>query len=154
MSVMPGGSRDLPIAVNGYAVCSDFFPMFEVPFRYGARWSAQDDESRGSEVVISDQLNQRLFGGADSVGRTISLNGHDYRVAGVTDHWDLRPRFFDLFRTAGFDDAPDFYMLFTRPLDFQLPPGRRHTYHDKLPFTTSHRWWPSNFLAAPPWVEP
>ncbi len=153
MSVMPGGSRDLPIAGNGYAVGSDFFPMFEVPFLYGSGWSAQDDESRGSDVVISDQLNQQLFGGADSVGRTVTLNGHDYRVVGVTSHWDPRPRFFDLFSTDGFDDASDFYMPFTRALDLHMRTGGRNSCRGKLTFTTWDGWLQSNCVWITSWVE-
>jgi len=153
MSVMPGGGRDLPIAVSGYAVGSDFFPMFEVPFRYGTGWSAQDDEARGSVVIISQQLNQRLFGGADSVGRTIRLGGHDYRIAGVTGHWDPRPRFFDLFSTDGFGDASDFYMPFTRALDLKMRTAGRNSCRGKLTFTTWEGWLQSNCVWITPWVE-
>ena len=35
-------------------------------------------------VVLTDVLNQQLFGGADSVGRTIRLAGRDFRIVGVT----------------------------------------------------------------------
>jgi putative ABC transport system permease protein len=153
MSVMPGRGRDLPIAVSGYAVGSDFFPMFEVPFRYGAGWSPQDDASRGSVVIISQQLNQRLFGGANSVGRTISLSGHDYRIAGVTGHWDPRPRFFDLFSTDGFGDASDFYMPFSRALDLQMRTDGRNSCRGKLTFTTWEGWLQSNCVWITPWVE-
>ena len=34
-------------------------------------------------VVLSDVLNQQLYGGADSVGRTIRIAGRDFRVVGV-----------------------------------------------------------------------
>ena len=33
-------------------------------------------------VVLSDALNRQLYGGADSVGRTIRIAGRDFRVAG------------------------------------------------------------------------
>ncbi|HEY1589409.1 MAG TPA: ABC transporter permease, partial [Rhodanobacter sp.] len=80
LAVMPDGNRELPLNASGYAVGSDFFPMFDVPFRYGGGWSAQDDAARATGIVISSELNQKLFDGANSVGRTINLGGHDYRV--------------------------------------------------------------------------
>ena len=54
---------------NMRATTHGFFPMFDVPFQYGAPWSEQDDTRRAQVVVISQKLNDRLFGGADSVGR-------------------------------------------------------------------------------------
>jgi putative ABC transport system permease protein len=153
MSVMPGGDRDLPLAANGYAVGADFFPMFEVPFQYGGSWHAQDDQARNAVVVISDQLNRKLFGGADSVGRTVNLNGHDYRVVGVASHWDPKPRFFDLFSTGGFSDASDFYMPFTRGLELQMRTGGRNSCRGKLTFTTWDGWLQSNCVWVTPWVE-
>jgi putative ABC transport system permease protein len=153
MSVMPGGNHDLPLSASGYAVYGDFFPMFDVPFQYGGGWSAQDDEARSSEIVISDQLNQKLFDGVDSVGRTINLNGHDYRVVGVTRQWDPKPRFFDLFSTGGFADASDFYMPFTRALDLRMRPGGRNSCRGKLTFTTWEGYLQSNCVWITPWVE-
>jgi putative ABC transport system permease protein len=153
MSVMPGGDRDLPLAANGYAVDSDFFPMFEVPFQYGGGWSAQDDQARSAEVVISGQLNQKLFGGADSVGHMVNLNGHDYRVVGVTGHWNPKPRFFDLFSTSGFKDASDFYMPFSRALDLKARTGGRNSCRGSLTFTGWEDYLQSNCVWITPWVE-
>ena len=153
MSVMPGGDRDLPLAANGYAVYGDFFPMFEVPFEYGGGWSAQDDQARSAEVVISDQLNQKLFGGIDSVGRTVNLSGHDYRVVGVTRHWNPKPRFFDLFSTGGFEEASDFYMPFTRALDLKMRTGGRNSCRGKITFTGWEDYLQSNCVWVTPWVE-
>jgi putative ABC transport system permease protein len=153
MSVLPGGDRDLPLAANGYAVDGDFFPMFDVPFQYGSGWSEQDDQARSAEVVISGQLNQKLFGGIDSVGRTVNLNGHDYRVVGVTRHWNPTPRFFDLFSTQGFEDASDFYMPFSRALDLKMRPGGRNSCRGKLTFTGWEDYLQSNCVWITPWVE-
>ncbi|WP_449427630.1 ABC transporter permease [Rhodanobacter umsongensis] len=153
MSVMPGGDRDLPLAANGYAVYGDFFPMFDVPFQYGGGWSAQDDQARSAEVVISGELNQKLFGGVDSVGRTVNLNGHDYRVVGVTRHWNPTPRFFDLFSTSGFKEASDFYMPFSRALDLKMRPGGRNSCRGKLTFTGWEDYLQSNCVWISPWVE-
>ncbi|EQD58102.1 ABC transporter permease, partial [mine drainage metagenome] len=55
------------------ATTRGFFPMFAVPFQYGAPWSEQDDTRRAQVVVISQKLNDILFGGADSVGRELII---------------------------------------------------------------------------------
>jgi putative ABC transport system permease protein len=47
-------------------------------------------------VVIADFLNQKLFGGANSVGRTLHINKHDYRIVGVLKPWAPQPRFYSL----------------------------------------------------------
>lgn len=152
ISVMPNESHELPFNIFGYAVTSDFFPMFEVPFRYGSGWSTQDDDARASEVVISGELDQKLFGGADGVGRTVNLGGHDYRVVGVLDHWNPQPRFYDLFSTNGFADPSDFYVVFNRALDLQMRPGGRSSCRGTLSYTTWQDYLQSNCVWITPWV--
>ncbi|TAL74019.1 MAG: FtsX-like permease family protein [Rhodanobacter sp.] len=153
MSVMPGDDRDLPLNAIGYAVGSDFFAMFEVSFRYGGGWSEQDDDARAADVVISAELNQKVFAGANSVGRTINLGGRDYRVVGVTNHWNPRPRFYDLFSTHGFADESDIYIPFTRALDLQMRPSGRNSCRGSLSFTTWQEYLQSNCVWITPWVE-
>ncbi len=75
---------------------ADFFPMFSTPFLYGQAWGAGDDAASAPVVVLSKELNARLFGGADSVGRTVRFDNGDYRVVGVLDDWQPVPYFFDL----------------------------------------------------------
>jgi putative ABC transport system permease protein len=152
MSLLPQGSRSLPLAVKGYAVSADFFPMFEVPFLYGSGWSAADDDGRAATVVLSEEFNQKLFGGANSVGREISLDGHDYRVVGVARHWDPKPRFFSLFNDNGFQDPSDFYLPFSRALDVQVSPNA-NSCRGHLTFTSWDSWLQSNCVWATPWVE-
>lgn len=152
MSMLPEGSQGLPIAVNGYAVSGDFFPMFDVPFLYGSSWSAAEDEGRAAVVVLSKELNQKLFGGANSVGREITLDGHDYRVAGVTRHWDPKPRFFALFNGTGFEDPTDFYLPFTRALDVQVSPNS-NSCRGHMSFSGWNDWLQSNCVWITSWVE-
>ncbi|MEW9624297.1 ABC transporter permease [Rhodanobacter geophilus] len=73
-----------------------FFPMFDVTFQYGHPWSAKDDRDRARLVVLSHVLNDKLFDGKDSVGRTLSLGGHDFLVVGVLGDWRPNPHFYDL----------------------------------------------------------
>ncbi|MHB1057174.1 MAG: ABC transporter permease [Rhodanobacter sp.] len=99
------------IETRGYAVYGEFFPMLDVPFHYGHGWSADDDARGAPVVVIGDHFNQQLFGGGNSVGKTIAIGNHDYRVVGVVKHWNPQPEFFAL---ASYQRAePDFFLPFS-----------------------------------------
>ncbi len=50
---------------------SDFFKMFDVPFLYGSVWDKNTDNNANYQAVIGNELNQKLFGGGDNVGKTI-----------------------------------------------------------------------------------
>ena len=85
-----------PFYSNGVMATSDFFSMFDALFQYGNGWSAADGENRARVAVIAGFLNDKLFGGKDSVGQTIRLNDHDYRIVGVLEPWAPQPRFYAL----------------------------------------------------------
>ncbi len=96
------------------ATTSDFFPMFDVPFAYGSGWGAEDDARRARVAVISSALNDRLFGGRDSVGQTLRLNQADVRIVGVLKPWRPSPQFYTVAggrfangNTAGFYATPE-----------------------------------------------
>ena len=113
--------RMVPMA----SVTADFFPMFDVPFQYGRGWRAADDENRERVVVISSQLNEQLFGGADSTGRTIRLGETTLRIIGVLAAWRPAPLFYKLRGgrfsngdTAGFyGKTDDVFMPFSTSLE-------------------------------------
>ncbi|MFC5743207.1 ABC transporter permease [Dyella tabacisoli] len=97
--VMPQGTgaqalTQRPFFSDGVIATADFFSMFDVPFKYGSGWSAADDQNRAPVAVIADTLNNRLFGGGDSIGRTIRINDRDFRIVGVTKAWAPQPRFY------------------------------------------------------------
>lgn len=83
-----------PLRLDMLSATADFFPMFNVPFRYGNVWSADDDARRARVAVISNDLNHKLFGGVDSVGRVLRLGGSDVRIVGVLRPWRPVPRFY------------------------------------------------------------
>jgi len=119
-TVLPDDARQQPFPQEGDAVSSDFFAMFDARFCYGGGWSANDDDQRAAVVVISSALNQKLFGGVDSVGREINLDAHVYRIVGVLDDWEPRPRFFDLSSTFyAFGHPRQLYLPFSRAIDLQ-----------------------------------
>ena len=90
----PGSSPQL---VDARYAASDFFPMFDVPLRHGRGWTAGEDEAKARVAVISRELNDKQFGGADSTGKTLRIDGNDFRIVGVLDAWRLVPRFYDLY---------------------------------------------------------
>ena len=121
-SVVPAQAGKHPLNVTGHAVYSEFFPMLDVPFLYGNGWSAQDDAQRAAVAVISSKLNEKLFGNVDSVGRTVNIEGRDYRVVGVLDHWNPQPRFYDVTNTGGFsENVEDVFLPFERAISVGLP---------------------------------
>ncbi|SEK33883.1 putative ABC transport system permease protein [Roseateles sp. YR242] len=88
---------------------SDFFAIFDAPFQYGSGWSASDDTAEARVVVISQSLNERVFGGADSRGRTLRLRDKDFTVIGVLQAWRPAPHYFDLTQGA-YTQAADVYL--------------------------------------------
>lgn len=122
ITLVPPNPAQLPLAEPVVATGADFFTMFDVPFEYGAPWSTADDDARAPLVVLPRSLNDRLFGGADSVGRTLSLNGTAYRVVGVIQSWDPTPRFYMPF-AGPFGGTDQLYMPFNTAIAQHLPPG-------------------------------
>jgi putative ABC transport system permease protein len=88
--------QEKPLKISSRVTTSDFFQMFDVPFRYGVGWNARADIAVEPVIVLSEDLNEKLFGGADSVGRTLRWNGREFRIVGVLARWQPRPRFYDL----------------------------------------------------------
>ncbi len=121
-SIVPADASKHPINVSGHAVYSEFFSMLDVPFKYGSGWNADDDTQRAAVVVISSKLNQKLFGGANSVGKTVNVEGKDYRVVGVTNDWNPQPRFYDVVNSGGFSTGlDDVFLPFERAIALSIP---------------------------------
>lgn len=97
---------------------ADFFPMFAVPFAFGGAWTAEDDERHARVAVISADLNEKLFGGDNSVGRTLRIRDAEVRIVGVLAPWRPSPQFhtlaggkFSQGDTASFYDTPEDVMV-------------------------------------------
>ncbi len=91
--------------LNTRVTTADFFSMFEAPFLYGNGWNAGADKPPQPVIVLSRTENDKLFGGANSVGRTVRWNDREFRVVGVLDEWFPRPRYYDL--NGGNFEPPD-----------------------------------------------
>lgn len=120
LAVEPEDDSERPYFVDVRATTANFFSMFGVPFRYGTGWSAEADAAAEQVVVLKSTLNERLFGGEDSVGRTVRLSGRDYRVVGVLDEWRPASKFYDL--TSGIiSDTEDAYLPWQLIIANELP---------------------------------
>ena len=108
-----------PLNVEARYASADFFPMFDVPLRYGQAWSRDDDASRARVAVISNALNEQLFGGRDSVGQTLQIGGQGLRIVGVLGDWDMNPRFYDL-SNGQFGDSEEVFVPLSTALDMKL----------------------------------
>ncbi|HEY6621786.1 MAG TPA: ABC transporter permease [Steroidobacteraceae bacterium] len=104
-----------PVGVVVPAVDSDFFPMFNAPFKFGGPWSRSDDQDANPVVVISRKLNDQFFAGANSIGKTFMLGGDSYRVVGVLDNWPLVPRFYNL-HIRPYGQIDEIFIPFTRAI--------------------------------------
>lgn len=93
--------QSVPLSVETEATTAGFFHMFDVPFEYGGPWSAAADRGPEPDIILSRRQNDRLFGGADSVGRTILWNNLRFRIVGVLARWYPQPKFYNL--TGGGD---------------------------------------------------
>jgi putative ABC transport system permease protein len=111
-SVIAGGSAQrTPLPVFTRVTTADFFAMFDVPFLYGSGWEAAADQNAAPVIVISREQNEKLFGGTNSIGRTIRWDDHDFRIVGVLDNWFPKPRFYDL-NNGAFSTPDDVYIPF------------------------------------------
>jgi len=99
--VYPGDRRQRPSRETVRMAFSDFFPMFDVPLRYGSGWDKAADAKPEAVVVINDDLNIRLFGGGNSVGRIVRIADRDFRVVGVLAPWRPRTLFYDPTNSGG-----------------------------------------------------
>ncbi|HET6807340.1 MAG TPA: ABC transporter permease [Frateuria sp.] len=105
-----------PLILGMLSTTSDFFPMFQVPFQYGSGWSAQDDQGRARVAVISADLNAKLFGGANSVGRSLRVRDADVRIVGVLKPWRPTPLFYDPW-SQNFSKTEDVFTPFSTSLE-------------------------------------
>jgi putative ABC transport system permease protein len=124
VAVEPGEERPeaTPFLTEARLTTRDFFAMFDVPFAYGGGWDEQADERAAQVVVLSDETNEKAFGGANSVGRTVRLDGRDYEVIGVLRPWNPTPKFYDL-NNGPFDEPEGVFMPLALGEALEMIPG-------------------------------
>ena len=98
-----------PFLEGARVIGRDFFAMFELDFVYGDVWTQAQEQSTVPVVVISEDVNQRLFGGQNSVGQQVYLNDIAYQVVGVLQRWDTHVKYYDL-NNGAFNDVEEFFI--------------------------------------------
>jgi putative ABC transport system permease protein len=96
MTVYPDPRVARPSSEATRLVFSDFFTMFDVPFAYGGPWDRRADAKAEQVVVIDDAMNQKLFGGINSVGKRVRIEDREFTVVGVLKPWRPFIRMYDL----------------------------------------------------------
>jgi putative ABC transport system permease protein len=152
ISVVPDDANMLPIMENSYAWYGDAFSMFDVPFLYGSGWTSTEDDAHAAVTVISRTLNEKLFHGANSVGRALNIDGRSYRITGVIDTWNPQPLFFDPVNTSGFDDPTQIFIPFTRAIDLKLSTAGNNNCN-KDPGDGYEAWLRSECIWIQYWAE-
>jgi putative ABC transport system permease protein len=105
------GQQAKPERIMTRVTTKDFFSIFDVPFQYGGTWTDAADTGPEPVMVISRKMNERFFGGANSVGKRIRWNDHEFRVIGVRDHWLPLPTFYDV-NNGTLEEPEDAYLPF------------------------------------------
>ncbi len=108
-----------PIFSGVRMTSADFFAMFDAPWQYGSGWTAAEDEGEGRVAVISASLNEKLFGGGNSVGKEVIVRGQPLRVVGVLKPWRVQPHFWDL-TLGSYTETEDFYLPFSTAMFLKM----------------------------------
>ena len=100
---------------------ADFFPMFDVPFKYGSGWDQRADEGPEPVVVLDEETNDLLFGGQDSVGKTVRIEDREFQVVGVLDTWRPTVKFYDVTQNCHRSRPEGIFMPFNflRPMQIR-----------------------------------
>jgi putative ABC transport system permease protein len=108
-----------PFLAEARMTTSEFFAMFDVPFLYGGGWDPAADHDVQMVVVLSKETNEKAFGGGNSVGQTLQLDGREFKVVGVLDDWLPTPKFYDV-NNGAFDKPEEIFTPLSLTRAFQL----------------------------------
>lgn len=118
--IQPQNKDEKPFEASIRLTFSDFFSMFNTPFLYGSGWDKQADQNRDLVVVLTKNINDQVFGGANSVGENLLMAGKNFRVVGVLDDWHPVPKFYDV-ENGAFDQTEQVFMPFYLKEELELP---------------------------------
>ena len=119
-SVSPERADLSPFFAEARYTSADFFAMFAAPFLHGNGWARADDDASARVVVISKSLNDRVFGGANSVGKTLQLGNDGFRIIGILDDWRPSPKFYDLTNDR-YGEPEDVFLPFSTSRVLEMP---------------------------------
>jgi len=117
--LQPTQSNLDPFQAAALYTTADFFPMFGVPFKFGQGWGEQEDDGKARIAVITSSLNDKLFNGANSVGKELRLQDTSFRIVGVLGDWHPNPHFYELYM-GSYDSDEDVYIPLSTSRDLKL----------------------------------
>jgi putative ABC transport system permease protein len=98
----------------------ELFSLFELRFAAGGPYREGSDAAHGSEIVLDSGTARALFGGASALGRSVRIDGREFRVSGVLKAARHELRAYDF----AFDTLPAIYL----PLPLFAELGARPQY--------------------------
>lgn len=119
VAVQPDKQGLAPFNLDARYTSADFFPMFEPPFLAGNGWTKAQDDAHDRVVVITKKLSEKLYGTVQSVGKTLRMDGNDFRVIGVMDDYRPKPKFYDL-NSDRYGEAEQIYLPFSTSRDLKM----------------------------------
>jgi len=150
-TLQPEDPKVAAYQVTARMTTNEFFPMFEPPFLYGSGWDRPQDDANARVAVISRATNQKLFGGENSVGRTVRIYNETFTVVGVLDDWHPQPKAYDV--TGGAYNAPeDVYIPFAFGPEHELQSSQNNSCW-KDAGTDYRGWLESECVWLNFWVE-
>jgi putative ABC transport system permease protein len=152
MFVYPDPKVARPFQPDVRLTSADFFDMFEMPFRYGGPWTKADDAKPEAVTVIDHATNEKLFGGANSVGKTIRIGERQFRISGVLAPYRPPMRWFDLTRNPAGDPEP-IYIPFNLTEPLTIWSSGNNSGWDGKEINTFEEWLASERVWVQYWVE-
>jgi putative ABC transport system permease protein len=122
-AIEPARREEPAVDLNGVGTTADYFTMFEVPFRFGAAWSAADDERAARVAVLGREKSEAVFGKESPVGKRIRVWNQDFTVIGVVGDWKPTPRYTNLTNGTGgyFRGEDQVFIPFNTAIALELP---------------------------------
>jgi putative ABC transport system permease protein len=152
MFVHPDPKVARPYQPNVRLAMADFFDIFNLKFRYGGPWSKAADAKPEQVVVIDHATNQKLFGGENSVGRTLRLESRNYKVVGVLEPYRPPLRLWEMIRNG--HGAPEpIYIPFNLVAPLEIWSRGNNSGWKPMPIQTHQDWLNSERVWIQYWVE-
>jgi putative ABC transport system permease protein len=126
------------------ATTPGFFPLTEAPFAYGGTW--QQDHAK--QIVIGDSLNQQVFGGGNSVGKVLEIDGKPFEIVGVLKPWQLKPLFYHVAYGQKFKATDDIYAPIETAMDNEWAINVRNSSTDRISSVSDNRGKNGYFIQA------
>jgi putative ABC transport system permease protein len=126
------------------ATTPGFFPLTDAPFAYGGAW--QQDHAK--QIVIGDTLNQEVFGGGNSVGKVLEIDGKPFEIVGVLKPWELKPLFYHAVSDQKFKSTDDIYAPIETAMDNEWAINVSNTATDRINSVSDNRGKNGFFIQA------